>query len=48
MSEIVVTTTADTANPTMVPATPKREVKMAAKGEATAPATTLGRSMSCC
>ena len=45
---MTVTITADKANPIMVPATPKLEVRRAAVGEATAPAAILGGSRICC
>jgi hypothetical protein len=48
MSLTVVATTADIASPTMVPATPKREVRRAASGAATPPAAILAGSIICC
>ena len=44
MSLTVVTTTADKASPSMVPATPKREVRRAPRGAATPPAAILAGS----
>ena len=48
MSLTVVTTTAEKASPSMVPATPKREVRTAPKGAATPPAAILAGSTMCC
>jgi hypothetical protein len=48
MSLTVVTTTAEKASPSMVPATPKREVRRAPRGAATPPAAILAGSTMCC
>jgi hypothetical protein len=48
MSLTVVTITAEKASPSMVPATPNREVRRAPRGAATPPAAILAGSTMCC